>query len=241
MSKTVSLMSVVLGAGILLASGTLAAAEEGKPEAAKKLKVLVVAGGHGYDIKAFRNMFESYADMDCTFVDEKVGGEALGEIDNWPYDALVLYNYKKKLDEKQQENFLKLMDKGVGLVILHHAIYGYSPWPEYRKVVGVTSWLTASKEGVEMKIRVEDAKHPITQGVADFEIIDETYAEYQVDPNVHVLLTTDTPGNAQNLAWTHTYRNSPVCYLQLGHGPKAYDNKSYVTLVGNAIRWAAKK
>jgi len=92
-----------------------------------------------------------------------------------------------------------------------------------------------------MKIHVADANHPITQGVMDFDINDETYEIYQIDPTAHVLLSTETPDNGKNLAWTHTYSNSPVCHIPLGHGPKAYGNASYITLVGNAIRWAAKE
>ena len=203
--------------------------------------MLVVAGGHRYDVKPFRAIFQNYADMDCTFIEEKKTAEAFDDISAWPYNAVVLYNYYKKPTDKQLENIKKLLDRGMGLVILHHAIYGYKSWPEYQKLVGVTSWLDGSKEGVVLQIHVADTNHPITQGITDFDINDETYDKYQVDPKVHVLLTTETPSNGKNSAWTHTYRNSPVCYIQLGHGPKAYGNPSYITLVGNAIRWAAKE
>jgi type 1 glutamine amidotransferase len=240
MLKFITLISIAIGACIFL-PGTALAADEGKAEPAKKLRVLVVAGGHDYEVEPFRKIFKNYADMDCTFVEEKTGGEAIDDIENWPYDALVLYNYERKTTDKQKENFLKLLDRGVGLVVLHHGIYGYLPWPEYRKVVGFKTGLNAWKDDVDYKIHVEDAKHPITQGVTDFPIKDETYLGYVVDPKVHVILTTDEPLNAKTIAWTHTYRNSPVCYLQSGHGPAAYENKSFVTILGNAIRWTAKE
>ncbi len=44
----------------------------------------------------FRAIFANYPDMECTFVDEKQGGEAFEDIARWPYDAIVLYNYMKK-------------------------------------------------------------------------------------------------------------------------------------------------
>jgi hypothetical protein len=240
MSKFVASM-FLLGMSMVLACGALAAEEKEKADSPKKLRVLVVAGGHRYDVKPFRTIFKNYADMECKFIDEKKTAEAFDDISDWPYDAVVLYNYYKRPTEKQLENIKKLLDRGTGLVILHHAIYGYKSWPEYMQLVGVTSWLDGSKDDVDMKIHVADANHPITQCVKDFEINDETYDKYVVDPKVHVLLTTDTPGNAKNLAWTQTHRNSPICYLQLGHGPKAYSNPSYIALVGNAIRWAAKE
>jgi hypothetical protein len=206
---------------------------------AEKVRVLVVAGGHGYPVKPFREVFAGYADMECTFVDEAQGGEAFEDVSNWPYDAIVLYNYMKKPSERQQANFLSLLDRGVGLVILHHAIYGYRPWPEFQKIVGVTSWLSGAKDGVEFKIHIEDPRHPITQGLADFVIKDEVYQGHSLDPQVQVLLTTDEPSNAKAVAWVHTYRKSPVCYFQLGHDAKAYSQREFREFLGRAIRWTA--
>ena len=111
-------------------------AADPQPAASKPLRVLVVAGGHRYDQPQFRAMFKNYAGMNCTFIDEKKTAEAFDDITDWPYDAVVLYNYYKKPTDKQLANITKLLDKGTGLVILHHAIYGYKSWPEYQKLVG---------------------------------------------------------------------------------------------------------
>ena len=127
----------------------------------------------------------------------------------------------------------------MGLVILHHGIYGYRPWPEFQKIVGVTSWLSGNQNDVNFKVHVEDPQHPITRGLKDFSIHDETYQGHAVDPKVHVLLSTDEPTNAHAIGWVHTYRKSPVCYFQLGHDTNAYANDSYVTILGRAIRWSA--
>ena len=234
-----SCRSVAMSLTLALLAGFAWAAEGTPPTAAKPLKVLVIAGGHGYPVPAFRKVFEAYTDMDCTFVDEKTGGEAFDDISNWSYDAILLYNYMKTPNEKQRENFLQLLDKGVGLVILHHAIYGYRPWPEFQKIVGVTSWLSGAKDGVHFKVHVEDPDHPITKGLADFDILDETYLGHGLDPQVHVLLSTDEPTNSKGIAWVHTYRKSPVCYFQLGHDAKAYTHESFGTILGRAIRWTA--
>jgi hypothetical protein len=222
-----------------LAAGGALAAPGDQAGAAKKIKVLVVAGGHPYSVKPFRKIFDAYPDMDCTFVDEKAGGEAFEDISGWPYDAILLYNFEKKPSPKRWENFLALLDKGVGLVILHHAIYGYRPVPEFQKIVGVTAWLTGAKDDVDYKIHVEDPRHPITRGLDDFSIHDETYQGHRLDPAMHVLLSTDTPTNIKAIAWVHTYRKSPVCYFQLGHGESAYSNPGVVQVVGQAIRWTA--
>ena len=131
------------------------------------------------------------------------------------------------------------MDRGVGLVVLHHGLHAYRDWPEFQKIAGYGSFVTDSKEGVNYKIHIEDPKHPIVKGMKDFAVNDETYRGNQIDPNVHVILTTDEPTNTKAIAWVHTYRHSPVCFLQLGHGESIYRQKEFREVLGNAIRWSA--
>ncbi len=239
MVRYLSKLFVLATSVCLLATPQAPAAEKSVDRPEKKLEVLVIAGGHGYAVKPFQAIFDHYKDMHCTFVVEKQGGEAFDNIDHWPYDAILLYDYSKKPSDKEWNNFLKLLDRGVGLTILHHAIYGYRIRPEYKKIVGVTSWLNGTQEGVDMSIHIEDPSHPITQGMKDFTIKDEIYKAYSVEPTVYALLTTETGGNGKVLSWVHTYRKSPVCYLQLGHGESAYVNESFIEYLGRAIRWTA--
>ncbi len=240
MCKFWSILLVLAASNCLFATPQAPAAEEAA-RPARKLEVLVISGGHPYSVKPFQAIFDHYKDMHCTFVVEKNGGEAFDDIDHWPYDVIVLYDYLKKPSDKEWNNFLKLLDRGVGLTILHHAIYGYRIRPEYQKIVGVTSWLKGAKEGVEMSIHVEDPNHPITKGLKDFQIKDEIYEDYTVEPTMHALLTTETGDNGKVLSWVHTYRKSPVCYLQLGHGESAYVNESFIEYLGRAIRWTARR
>jgi type 1 glutamine amidotransferase len=218
---------------------SVAQASEGATAAGGPLRVLVVSGGHRFAKEPFQAVFSGFTDMQCTFVEEAKTAEAFEDIGNWSYQAIVLYNYMKKPSAQQQENFLSLLDRGVGLVILHHAIYGYRPWPEFQKIVGVTCWLDKAKDGFDLKIHVEDPQHPITRGLADFQIHDEVYHGHDVLPGVHVLLTTDDPANSRPIAWVHKYRNSPVCYFQLGHDEKAYTQPEFPQILGQAIRWSA--
>jgi uncharacterized protein len=235
------LLTAALSATFLLAACALRADETTKPDHAKKLRVLVLYGGHGFPEKPFREIFASFRDMKSTFVEEKVGGEAFENIDHWPYDAIVLYNFEKKPSDKQKENFLNLLDRGVGLVILHHGLHAYKDWPEYQKIAGITSFVSVAKDDVNYTIHVEDPQHPIVKGMKDFTVKDETYLTHKIDPEAkaRVFLTTDEPTNYKAIAWTHTYRKAPVCYYQLGHGTSIYGQKEFRAVLKNAIRWAA--
>ena len=199
-----------------------------KAGTAKKIQVLVLVGGHGFTEKPFHEVFDSFSDMKCTFVEEKVGGEAFDNIDNWPYDAIVLYNFEKKPSEKERENFLKLFDRGVGLVVLHHGLHGYREWPEFQKIAGITSFVDNAKDDVDYKIHIEDPKHPIVKGMQDFAVKDETYLGHKsIPPPRSTSFSRPTsPTNLKAIAWTHTYRKSPVCFLQLGHDTRFMGRRS---------------
>ena len=91
----------------------------------------------------------------------------------------------------------------------------------------------------DVEVHIADTDHPITRGLKDFQIHDETYKYYDTDPAARVLLTTDHPKSDPELAWVKQYGNSRVVYLQLGHDHLAYENPSYRTLVARSIRWTA--
>ena len=108
-----------------------------------------------------------------------------------------------------------------------------------QKIAGITSFIADAKNDVDYTIHIEDPRHPIVKGMKDFAVKDETYRGNQADPKVHVILTTNEPTNSKAIAWVHTYRKSPVCFLQLGHAADVYEQPEFRSLLGNAIRWSA--
>lgn len=219
--------------------------------AAEKMQVLVVTGGHGFEEQPFEAMFTSFENMNCTFFALKDDSEIFEDITDWPYDVIVLYNMSQKISEKRQQHFLQLLEEGVGLVVLHHAIAAFKDWPEYRKIIGAKYWLTDTKEdgvkhrksqweeGVDMPLHIEDAAHPVVAGLDDFVIHDETYKGYDLQPDNHLLLSCDLPGSQKEVAWTRSYSNAKVCLIQPGHGKEAHSDTSYRRLVRQAIEWVS--
>ena len=177
--------------------------------------------------------------------------EIFEDISDWQYDVLVLYNMSQKISEKRQQNFLKLLDDGVGLVVLHHAIAAFSDWREYRKIIGAKYWLEDTvedgveykkctwKEGVDMPLHVEDATHPIMAGITDFTIHDEVYKGYDLQPDNHLLLSCGLSNSQKEIAWTRAYGHAKVCLIQPGHGPEAHGDENYRRMVRQAIAWVA--
>jgi len=105
-------------------------------------------------------------------------------------------------------------------------------------LIGVASAWFLAADGHE--VIVVDPTHPVTAGLKDFRIVDETYKYQWIDPHAHLLLATDDSTSDRPLAWSRTYRNARVCYIQLGHGLSAYNDAGFRKIVVQAIRWAAK-
>lgn len=57
---------VALVASFPVSTQVANAAERSVDSPTKKLRVLVVAGGHGYPVKPFREVFAGYADVECS-------------------------------------------------------------------------------------------------------------------------------------------------------------------------------
>jgi hypothetical protein len=98
------ILSMAAGPAVLvLPAGASCADKADGAGSAETTRVLVLVGKHGFPEKPFYKVFDRFSDMKCTFVAEKVGGEAFGNIDNWAYDVIVLYNHNQNLGKTAGE------------------------------------------------------------------------------------------------------------------------------------------
>ena len=49
---------------------------------------------------------------------------------------VVLYDMVQNITDAQKAKFLSLFDKGIGLVVLHHALVSYQHWPDFERIIG---------------------------------------------------------------------------------------------------------
>jgi hypothetical protein len=209
-----------------------------------KIRALVVTGGHGFEREPFFAMFKghegiTYQSVEHPNAHDWFKPEAAGQ-----FDVIVLYDMWQDITDAAKAHFINLLKQGKGLVALHHALAGYQTWNEYATIIGGKFRLqkgsekpSTFKHGVKFTVHVADSSHPVTKGLKDFEMVDETYGDFDVRPHVKPLLTTDEPTSGKTIGWAHTYGKSRVVYVQLGHDHTAYDNPNYRRLVAQAIRW----
>jgi type 1 glutamine amidotransferase len=97
------------------------------------------------------------------------------------------------------------------------------------------------KHDVSMTVKVGELEHPVTAGVKDFLIVDETYANMEISQTVHPLLYTDEPSSSPLVGWVNSYGNARIVTLTLGHDRQAWENPAFIRLLTQSILWTANK
>jgi uncharacterized protein len=92
------------------------------------------------------------------------------------YDLLFSDYHGPDWSAAAQENFAAAVRRGTGFVALHGADNAFPGWVEYEKILGLL-WRDGSGHGAyhEFTVTIRDHEHPITRGLADFQIWDELY------------------------------------------------------------------
>lgn len=216
----------------------------------KSIRILVITGGHDYNKVEFNRMLES------------LGPEVTYKIAEFPaaydmflpekrdeYDVAVFYHMWQKISEEQQKTFAECFISGKPLVVLHHSICAYDDWPEYWNIIGgkyfhkETSFKGKTYQpcsyihDLKFIVKVEAKKHPVTKGLHDFQIFDETYKGFYVAEDVTPLLTTEEPSSNRVIGWTKNYGKAKVVVLQSGHDVPTFENPEFRKLLKQSIMW----
>lgn len=243
------LIVAALASAVCFVTSALNAEE---PAGGEKIRVLLTFGGHGFEQEPFFAMFDAIDGIEYTKAPLPQSAEMLKPGLEEKYDAIVMYDMVPGISPEQQKAFVALLESGIGLISLHHNMGAHRDWEKFREIIGgkfifepceiggrqytKSGW----SHGEDLDVSVADPDHPITEGVDDFTIHDETYCDYYTAPGVHLLLKTDHPKNDPELAWTTRFGNSRVFYFMLGHDHLAWKNPSYRKVLHQGIRWAAK-
>jgi type 1 glutamine amidotransferase/Leucine-rich repeat (LRR) protein len=243
----------VLTVLLLIASITAALSAAVAKEPADKIRVLLTYGGHGFEEQPFFAMFDALPGIVYTKAPMPQAADLLKPSLKNDYDVVVMYDMTPGFTPEQQKNFVRLLKAGIGLVSLHHNIGSHQQWDEFREIIGgihiphvfVVDGKEYGPSGAtddqEIPVTVVDKHHPITKGVSDFTIHDETYHKYYTSPSVKVLLKTNHPKNEPPIAWVKQYGDSRVFYFMLGHDHNAWSNPNYARILTNGIHWVAEK
>lgn len=166
---------------------------------AAERRLLTLARGHPYERDAFHGLFEGLAEYDVCHAEQPVAQQLLGPEATHTFDAIVCYDMPGvdftsaetpgliEPTEEFKTNYVAMLEQGIGMVFMHHAIAAWPAWPEYAKIVGGRfHYRPAQLRGVDYpdsgyRHQVEHtvsvvANHPVTAGLpATFDMTDELY------------------------------------------------------------------
>lgn len=234
---------------LVLTQLTLAAAADIPAPAGAKIKVVILVGGHAFDQTGFDKLWSGYDDIESR-IWKGSPYTAFDDISSFQDDVIVMFNLSSGMTELQKQNFLKLLERGVGLVVWHHALANCQDWPEFERIAGAKFWLEPGDRngtpiarsgtgGGKVAMHIEDPHHPVTNGLSDFEVTDETYNHQTFCDGIQVLVSTNHPGSDKALAWVHQYGKARVFGYQSGHDAKVWTDDSFRRLLAQGIRWAS--
>ena len=214
------------------------------------VRVLLVTGGHGFDREPFYTFINSLPGCTVAEVKHPKALEMFRPENRDLYDVALLYDMPASITEQEKNDFMDCLKTGKGMVVWHHAYCSYQEWPEYQNIIGgryhekpwtddqdIVHPASVYRHDVQFRVKVTDKKHPVTKGIKDFDILDETYGKGVVNPGVHVLLATDEPSSTPSIAWTNRYGKSSIVTILLGHDNHAWTNPEFVRLLTQAILW----
>jgi type 1 glutamine amidotransferase len=217
----------------LLVAGSLSA------QGGEKTKVLFLRGGGIHDWKTSTQVlvpvFEKTGDFEITLTEN---------LDDLNTDNLAKYNlvlfHTTSITFTQKEQAQALCDfvrNGGGWAGIHSVTDSFKNSDAYWEMVGGRF---AGHGGGKFTVYILDKDHPITKGMEDFEIQDETYAHtYHKNSCIRALLRMDKGNERQCMGWVQDYGKGRVFYSGLGHGKEAWTNPAWQRFFVRGMYWAA--
>ncbi len=218
------------------------------------VRILVITGGHDYDKVAFTGMLEELGDGFTFEIKEFPDAFNLFLPENRDnFDVIVFYHMWQTITSEQKQTFSACIRDGKPLVVLHHSICAFDGWDEYIRIIGGKYFhVPTVVDGVDypvstyehdrhIALAVADTLHPVTKGLRDFELFDETYKGFYVSPDVTPLLTTKDPSSTPVVGWAHRYGKARVVTIQSGHDTPTFQNENFRKLLRQAVLWVCSK
>lgn len=215
--------------------------------------ILVVTRGHPFERDAFFGMIDSLG-FAWTHIEHPAAQDFLISGSAEKYDSILFYdmpgiNFETtppkpsfyEPSEGFKEGFIKLLEKGIGCVFLHHSIASWPLWEEYGNIVGGRFlYQPGEVRGEEYSdsgyrhdveyVASPVGNHPIIKDINPFEVTDELYLS-------HVFESDVTPFLESNYSFTRENFYSAAQALE----GKLYSNEGWSHIdTSNVIGWTKK-
>jgi uncharacterized protein len=177
------------------------------------------------------------------------------------YGLILQLNYPPfGWNRTAQAAFEKYLTEGKGgWVGLHHAsLYGpevqpanEKPWVWFYNLLGQINFENYIASFAEATVRLEEPAHSIFEGVPRaFQVTKDEWYTWDKSPRPHVRVLANVDESSyvpssnikmgdHPVVWTNEAYKGKNLYIFMGHHPNLFENSAYMTLLRNAIFWAA--
>lgn len=212
-----------------------------------QVEIMLVTSERKTPVPEFFTMFNEIEGLNYTQIIQPKANEWIeqGKADH--FDVWVFYDLNDSITESQKTAYWQALENGQNMLFLHHTLPSYQAWPEYINIIGgrynrahPQKEPSTYEHNIKIEVKVANSKHPITNNLNDFTILDETYSNCEILPSVIPLLTTNSNNNMPIAAWIHRVKNAEVVYIQFGHDQHAFSNPNYRKLLKQSLFYLAK-
>jgi type 1 glutamine amidotransferase len=161
-------------------------------------------------------------------------------------DLIVLYTAMGLFPGPVQAALADAVGAGTGLIAVHSAnVFPSSGGrldPRYRQAFALIGSRFTGHGPQPQESRFEvaaDQRHPVTRGLRPFRITHEHY-RMELAPGTRVVAWRATPAGREPVVHLRTQGRGRVCYLQLGHDMRVWDDPALAGIVTRCGSWARR-
>lgn len=166
-------------------------------------------------------------------------------LSNW--NAFGLDPAASDWPEEAKQAYLDFVRRGKGHVVVHAGSASFPDWSEYGRLTLATWKAGQTSHGPihEFPVRVENVRHPVTEGLEPFKIRDELWNAPGLAEGAEILASSySAPDQGGTGRWEPAvlagrFGQGRTLTVLLGHDAEAMDDPGFRTLLRRAVEWAA--
>jgi uncharacterized protein len=134
------------------------------------------------------------------------------------------------------------LDRGLGVLAVHVGACTLLGLPQWESVTGAR-WISGQSghpKTAPCRISTYPGRHPITESVSDFDVVDERYAFLRLAPDLVPLAAHEYQGQWHPLLWARERGGSRIVTDLLGHDERSFDSPGHRALLIRSAQWLTR-
>ncbi|MCM8832612.1 MAG: Gfo/Idh/MocA family oxidoreductase [Candidatus Omnitrophica bacterium] len=153
------------------------------------------------------------------------------------YDSILIYADNTDFDGKQEENIIKYVKNGGGLVGIHSTGAYFKKNKKFKEMLGCEFIGHSPVFPFELK---STSSHYINRRIPS-KIIDDEFYFLNLSQDAEILFNGYWQGKLLPLGYTRNYGNGRIFYFAPCHSLNVIENKDIIKTIKRAIIWTAKE